>query len=1165
MTKHAKSFCYYCNQVADFHCQSIVQCSSCPTVCHKDCLSFECNPTIPVIKMKKVGNKKWAIINKNDHIPKVASYICNKCSLKSTPFNTIITNSRGAIKKRFYQDDEEDLGKNYRKRNIADCLEPNYLNSLFYNTDPAQGDVKDSSHAEQDEGFTPIPDRYYYGDCITSEDYGINLSSEKSDKEPKAFSSLGINIRSLANTKNFAQLQVFVKSLCFKPTIIAINETYLKSNEPGPHSKLDGYSFISNCRKSHKGGGVGLYIHESLQYKVREDLTIMDDKVFESFFIETLNLKHPIIYGTVYRSPIHTEDAVTPFITHLDRCLKIIDKSKKQCFIQGDLNFNLIDLDDSNVHLFKDTMFDYSYYSLINKPTRVTSTSATCIDHIWSNVYDDGIANGIITEMIADHMITFQSCNIAFKQSTSKKVLKIEKINFKKLEMALNETRVDHILNCHDVDAAYELLHTTIDTAVKKSTYEVRKKSRDSNDWFDRDLFKLRAKRQMLYHKYIKNKSTNNKTAYDETKKRYEKLCIQKKKHYYQSLITKYNSNMRRTWGVINDLLGKSRCKERFTSMNVDGEFCTDSQVIANQFNKFFNNIPKNLHKDLPKMNDNIRIDKCLKFLKGRTIADSVLFNPTSFDEVFKIIHKFKNKSSTGLDNTSPKVFKHFPDKVINCYVHIFNLSITQGKFIECFKTAKVVPVYKSKNKHEMSNFRPISLLPVASKILEKIIHVRLYSFLSRNVFFLKNQFGFRANHSTDLAASLLINQICDALNNKQKVMSVFLDMSKAFDCVDHNILLQKMLTYGVRGNAFSWFKSYLSERHQRVEFNGTLSENTCKVECGVPQGSILGPLLYLIYINDINQCLTHCHVTLYADDTTLIVTAKTYEDLYRFVNEDLSALSKWLCLNKLTMNIKKTKYITYSLSKRTALQRDDLKVFLNGATIEKVDTFKYLGIYIDEHLTWKPHMNKILSKIRGNLGVVRRISCFLTRRTLIQLFHSMIMSHIRYGIIVWHYGQASLRKKIQACANKFLRLIFFKKQRDSVKSLMIENKILSINQIFHLEISKLMQRVALNFIPSPFTDIFQNQERTLSMTTRSSSSYFQPLMFAQKCHQSISYTGPLTWGIVPSNIKVSLNNADFVISSYQNDALISSHKVRLLKTFTKRMKKYSLRNIDFI
>ena len=225
---------------------------------------------------------------------------------------------------------------------------------------------------------------------------------------------------------------------------------------------------------------------------------------------------------------------------------------------------------------------------------------------------------------------------------------------------------------------------------------------------------------------------------------------------------------MRKTWGVINTLLGKSKKNERVTSLNIDGNICDDNQSIANAFNNFFTNIPKKLHKNLPRMNNKCRMEKCLEFVKNKKINSNFLFEPTSVEEVSEIIKYFRKKSSTGLDNISPIVLKHFPLNIILCFVHIFNLSMSQGKFIKCFKYAKVVPIHKDKSRLDMGNYRPISLLPVASKILEKIIHRRLYNFLSQNNFFNENQFGYRSNHSTELAASSLINKLCNTLDSKK-------------------------------------------------------------------------------------------------------------------------------------------------------------------------------------------------------------------------------------------------------------------------------------------------------------------------------------------------------------------------------------------------------------
>ena len=562
-------------------------------------------------------------------------------------------------------------------------------------------------------------------------------------------------------------------------------------------------------------------------------------------------------------------------------------------------------------------------------------------------------------------------------------------------------------------------------------------------------------------------------------------------------------------------------------------------------------------------MEHNERVKECLKFLSDRNKdkaptnrhLNSMFLSPTTREEVLKIIGKFQNKNSTGLDGISPKVLKLFPNSLILCLVHIFNLSLSQGKFISTFKKAKVIPIHKKNKKNDMNNYRPISLLPVISKVLEKLMHTRLYSFLNSKNTFYANQFGFRPNHSTAQAGAILADKISQALNKNMKVASVFLDMSKAFDCVDLDILLNKLYRYGIRGTALAWFKSYLLGRTQKVFFNGFLSKNTCSMDCGVPQGSILGPLLYLIYVNDCFKCLTHGNAIFYADDTTLIFAAKTYEELYKYINYDLKCLHSWLCLNKLTVNSSKTKFMIFTGTKRAKQPSPSLKVELNGESLERVDDYKFLGLTINQHLNWKSHMLGLLSKTQRNLGVVRKIARYLNRSSLFQLYHSLIMSHIRNGIIVWHHGNKQIRKKIQACANNFLRLIFHLKPRDSVRALMKENNLLSVNQIYHLEIAKLMQKHALSDIPSPFSEIFQGPARQSEMSSRSNRTLIQAPSRTIKYEQSIRCSGPIIFNEIPSDIKY-----DRELPQFQ-----SSNRPQPYFKFVSKMKKFALSDVDFI
>ena len=241
----------------------------------------------------------------------------------------------------------------------------------------------------------------------------------------------------------------------------------------------------------------------------------------------------------------------------------------------------------------------------------------------------------------------------------------------------------------------------------------------------------------------------------------------------------------------------------------------------------------------------------------------------------------------------------------------IINNSLTMGLVPNMAKLAKIIPIYKAKDKKHISNYRPISLLPVISKILEKVVHKNLYTFLEKNKVLYASQYGFRKNRSTVNAITELVCQITNAIENKQNALSVFLDLSKAFDTIDHKILLRKLEFYGVRGLALNWFQSYLTDRKQYVLYNNVQSQ-TLDITCGVPQGSVLGPLLFLIYVNDIANCLTHSKLIYFADDTTV---SRCIDDLYKNINSDLDDLTNWFKANRLALNVNKSNCMLFQLN----------------------------------------------------------------------------------------------------------------------------------------------------------------------------------------------------------------------------------------------------------
>ena len=378
----------------------------------------------------------------------------------------------------------------------------------------------------------------------------------------------------------------------------------------------------------------------------------------------------------------------------------------------------------------------------------------------------------------------------------------------------------------------------------------------------------------------------------------------------------------------------------------------------------------------------------------------------------------------------------------------IVNSSFSTGTFPEKLKYSKVLPIHKSGSKFKTSIYRPISVLPIFDKIFEKLMHTRLASFLDKNQIISPSQYGFQKHKSTATAIQDLVSKIAKSKHKRHYSSVVFLDFAKAFDTVDHNILLAKLNHYGIRGIALKWFADYLSNRQQSVFILEALSK-ALYVKFGVPQGSILGPILFLLYINDIVHSSDEFEYTLFADDTSLYTEHSNQNDLIVKINRGLLSVSDWLTANKLSLNVGKSNMLLFKPPNST--NSSTLNVSLNGTEIKQETVVKYLGIKIDNKLSWCEHISYIHTKISQGIGVICKLRNLLPQNSLKNIYYSFCQSYLTYGLILWGHSNSSQKTNLSKLLNKCLKLMSFSNARTDTKNLYMSLKILNLNQLLIL------------------------------------------------------------------------------------------------------------------
>ncbi len=701
----------------------------------------------------------------------------------------------------------------------------------------------------------------------------------------------------------------------------------------------------------------------------------------------------------------------------------------KYYVLLGDLNS---DAKTVNGQKLNDLCLSQNMTCLINEATRITKDSQTCLDQILVNM-----PNFVKRSWISPPVSTNDHCTInvelrfkiPYDKAYSRHIWLYKDGDFVKFRQSLCNVNWDDCFESTDVDIVCtkwtEIFLNIARTCIPNKVVLVR--PRDV-PWFNNHLRRLKRKVHRFYNLAKKSSSVHRWDRYKEIRDIYKHCLDDAKEKYDEQLANSLatSSSSKKWWSTVKSILGRGN-DESYPplEMNNDNVYIVDNKEKAEHFNDYFlsHNRVDSQHVQLPEFEP--LIDESLEII---TISEA---------DVLDQIMSLELNKATGHDGISARMLKEAGHAIVPSITKLINLSLETCKFPESWKKANVIPIHKKGDTCKVSNYRPISVLPVISKIAERIVFKYVYNFFHVNNVISRNQSGFQPNDSTVNQLAFMYHEFCKALDQKKDVRIVFCDVSKAFDKVWHAGVIHKLKQNGIHGSLLNWFKNYLDKRHQRIVIKGQCSK-WGQIEAGVPQGSVLGPLLFLIYINDLVD-VVDCGIKMFADDTCLYINVDNANVLENSVqaandmNRNLRQVFEWSKKWLVTFNESKTKSMV--ITNKNAFHPD---IYFNDTVLENVQKHKHLGVIVNKRLDWSDHINAILSNASKMLDVTRKLKYRLDRATIDTIYLSFIRPKLEYACQIWDDCYDRDANKLESFQLSAARVVTGAKKAHLIKNFMM-------------------------------------------------------------------------------------------------------------------------------